>query len=84
VDGQLISLQEKPQLSYLINSGMYILEPHLIDEIPQNEFFHITDLIEKIKARKGRVGVFPVSEKSWIDIGEWDKYLKTIKFGVKN
>ena len=82
-EGKLISLQEKPQLSFLINSGMYILEPHLIDEIPQNEFFHITDLIEKIKARNGRVGVFPVSEKSWIDIGEWDKYLEMIKFGEK-
>ena len=58
---------------------MYILEPHLISEIPTNEFFHITDLISKIKARGGRVGVFPVSEKSWIDIGEWDKYLDTIR-----
>jgi dTDP-glucose pyrophosphorylase len=77
-DGKLISLQEKPQLSFLINSGMYILEPHLIKEIPENNFFHITDLIEKIKERNGRVGVFPVSEKSWIDIGEWDKYLKYI------
>jgi NDP-sugar pyrophosphorylase family protein len=58
---------------------MYILEPHLISEIPQNEFFHITDLIKKIKERNGRVGVFPVSEKSWVDIGEWDKYLKNIR-----
>ena len=72
--GQLLSITEKPELNFLINSGLYILEPHLIDEIPQNEFFHITDLIEIIKSRKGRVGVFPVSEKSWIDIGEWDKY----------
>lgn len=78
-DGRLLSLQEKPQLNYLINSGMYILEAHLINEIPFNEFFHITDLIEKIMARKGRVGVFPVSEKSWIDIGEWDKYLERVK-----
>ena len=77
-EGQLLSFKEKPELSFLINSGMYILEPHLIDEIPIDEFFHITDLIEKIKTRNGRVGVFPVSEKSWIDIGEWDKYLKTI------
>lgn len=78
-DGKLISLKEKPQLSFLINSGMYILEPHLINEIPKNEFFHITDLIEKIKARNGRIGVFPVSEKSWIDIGEWDKYVENIR-----
>lgn len=78
-EGQLLSITEKPELSFLINSGMYILEPHLIDEIPQNQFFHITDLIKKIKDRKGRVGVFPVSEKSWVDIGEWDKYLARIR-----
>ena len=76
--GELLDIQEKPELSFLINSGMYILEPHLIEEIPKNQFFHITDLIVQIKQRGGRVGVFPVSEKSWIDIGEWGKYLERI------
>ncbi len=76
--GELIDLIEKPNLTFKINSGMYILEPHLIDEIPNNEFFHITHLIEKVKNRNGRVGVFPVSEKSWKDIGEWDIYLKEL------
>ncbi len=80
-DGQLVSINEKPQLDYLINTGMYILEPHLLEEIPKDRLFHITELIELIKSRKGRVGVFPVSEKSWIDIGQWDKYLATINFG---
>lgn len=74
--GELKELIEKPNLTFKINSGMYILEPHLIDEVPENEFFHITQLIEKVKNRGGRVGVFPVSEKSWRDIGEWDEYLK--------
>jgi len=75
-DGLLLSMQEKPEITYKINAGLYILEPHLLNEIPKNEFFHITDLIQKIKNRNGKVGVFPVSEKSWRDIGEWDEYLK--------
>ncbi|MDE5421909.1 nucleotidyltransferase family protein [Ancylomarina sp. DW003] len=75
-NGHLLELKEKPELTFKINSGMYILEPHLLDEIPQDEFFHITHLIENIKNRRGRVGVFPVSEKSWKDIGEWDVYLE--------
>lgn len=75
-NGILLSMQEKPELTYKINAGLYILEPHLLNEIPKNEFFHITDLIQKIKNRNGKVGVFPVSEKSWRDIGEWDEYLK--------
>jgi len=78
-DGLLSELKEKPELTFQINSGMYILEPHLLDEIPKDEFFHITYLIENITKRNGRVGVFPVSEKSWIDIGDWDEYLNMLR-----
>lgn len=77
--GRLISMKEKPELTYVINSGMYVLEPGVIKEIPENTFFHITELIEKVKARGGKVGVFPVSEKSWFDIGEWNEYQQTLK-----
>jgi NDP-sugar pyrophosphorylase family protein len=62
----------------MVNSGVYILNPDLIDEIPKGEMFHITHLMEKVKARGGRVGCFPVSEDSWHDMGEWPEYLKMI------
>ncbi|MFA7290188.1 MAG: nucleotidyltransferase family protein [Melioribacteraceae bacterium] len=75
-NGELTKITEKPELNYQINSGMYILEPHLLNEIPDNVFFHITQLIETIINRNGKVGVFPVSEKSWIDIGDWAEYIK--------
>jgi len=78
-NGELLSLSEKPDMTFKINSGMYILEPHLLDEIPENQFFHITELIEQIKSRNGKVGMFPVSEKSWKDIGNWEAYLKEIQ-----
>ena len=77
-DGLMTALKEKPELTYMINTGVYILNPGCIDEIPQGEFFHITQLMEKIKARGGRVGCFPVSEHSWKDMGEWPEYLKMI------
>jgi len=47
-------------------------------EIPDDQFYHITHLIEKIKLRGGKVGVFPVSDNSWKDIGEWNEYQKLI------
>ena len=72
-NGKLLLLTEKPEVTFKINSGMYILESHLIDEIPENQFFHITDLIEKVKRRFGNVGVFPISEKSWKDVGSWSE-----------
>ena len=77
-DGLMTALKEKPELTYMINTGVYILNSGCIDEIPQGEFFHITQLMEKIKARGGRVGCFPVSEHAWKDMGEWPEYLKMI------
>lgn len=77
-DGLMIGLQEKPEQTYMINTGVYILNSELIDEIPEGEFFHITHLMEKIKVRGGRVGCFPVSEHAWKDMGEWPEYLKMI------
>lgn len=77
-DGLLVSLSEKPELTYQVNTGVYILNPHCINEIPEGEFFHITQLMERIKASGGRVGCFPVSEQAWKDMGEWDEYLKVI------
>lgn len=78
-DGLMTALSEKPELTYQVNTGVYILNPSCIDEIPEGEFFHITHLMEKIKAHGGRVGCFPVSEHAWKDMGEWPEYLKMIK-----
>lgn len=75
-NGLIESLLEKPEYTYKINTGLYILEPHLIAEIPKDTFFHITYLIEKLYKEGRKVGVFPVSEGSWTDIGNWDEYLK--------
>ena len=77
-DGLMTALSEKPELTYQVNTGVYILNPSCIDEIPEGEFFHITHLMEKIKEKGGRVGCFPVSEQSWKDMGEWQEYLKMI------
>ena len=78
-NGLMKGISEKPDISYMINTGVYIIEPQLINEIPENTFYHITDLIEKVRSKNGRIGCFPVSEKSWTDIGDWNEYLKIIK-----
>lgn len=77
-DGILESIEEKPTLSFKINTGLYILEPSLLNDIP-DEFFHITHLMEKLKAEGRRVGVYPISQNDWKDMGDWSEYLKMIK-----
>jgi dTDP-glucose pyrophosphorylase len=77
-NGILNSITEKPEITFKINTGLYILEPSLLKEIPKNTFYHITTLIEDLQKQNRRVGVFPISENSWKDIGEWKEYLKLI------
>ena len=74
-EGMLKKIIEKPELTFKINSGMYILEPDILDDIPDDTFFHITDLINKVQMQNRRIGVFPVSEGSWTDIGTWKDFL---------
>lgn len=78
--GDLKEISEKPEYDYLINTGMYILEPDVIDYIPEDTFYHITHLIDTLKKNNRRVGVYPVYEKSWIDVGQWEEYKNAIKY----
>jgi dTDP-glucose pyrophosphorylase len=78
-DGKLIKIKEKPEYNFLVNTGMYILKPEMLKLIPKNRIFHMTQLIEKIKQYGGGIGIFPISEKSWIDTGEWEEYKKAME-----
>jgi hypothetical protein len=51
-----------------------IINPEVLKYIPENEFYNITDLINEVKKQGGNVGVFPVSEKSYLDSGQWKEY----------
>jgi NDP-sugar pyrophosphorylase family protein len=77
--GILREIREKPDFSFLVNTGMYVVNTSILNMIPEGQFYHITQLIEDIKAKGKRIGVFPISEKSWIDIGEWGKYKEVLE-----
>ena len=72
-DGLVIGMKEKPRLSNLINTGMYIINPEIIEMIPEGQFYHMTQLAEDCIRRKKRVGIFPISEDSFLDMGEFEE-----------
>jgi dTDP-glucose pyrophosphorylase len=77
-EGNLKSLTEKPEYDFLANTGFYLLNPEVFEYIPQAQQFDMTDLIAKLKAARKKVGVYPISEKAWIDVGQWEEYKKSI------
>lgn len=69
-NNDIVNLKEKPSFSFLINTGLYILEPEFLEEIPENEFVHITDLIQQCIEKGKKVGSYRVCEEAWLDMGQ--------------
>ena len=77
-EGRLEKFVEKPSMNLLANTGFYILNEKILKLIPKNKKYDVNELIEKMISKKLNIGVFPVSEDSWIDIGNWDEYKKAL------
>lgn len=72
-NGRAMALSEKPQFSFLTNTGLYILEPKFLEKIPSDTFIHITDVIQKCIDEGEKVGVYTVSEDAWLDMGQLEE-----------
>lgn len=72
---QIRGLREKPQLSFFVNAGIYLLEPEVFRQIAPNRHLNITDLVSQL-VDSGRVVVsYPICEY-WLDMGEPESYQK--------
>ena len=77
-DGSLLSITEKPEYSMLINTGIYVLKSNLLELIPEDKQYHITDLIGSLIENGKRTGIFPVQERSYHDLGQWKEYRNSL------
>lgn len=76
IDNNLVTaIKEKPSIKKYINAGVYILQPNLINEIPADRKFDMTNLIHQVIQSKGKVVGYPIIEY-WMDIGYSDDYYK--------
>ena len=77
-DGHLSHINEKPKYDFLINTGLYILNPDVLSIIPPNKFYHITHMIKNLKNSGKKIGIFPIDDDAWIDVGQWAEYKKVM------
>ncbi len=69
-DGENIkALKEKPTYTYYSNAGIYMFKREYVEEIPKNEFFNATDLLETLIEKSKKVLHFPILGY-WLDIGK--------------
>lgn len=71
--GQIVNIHEKPEMSFLTNTGIYVIEPGVINDLANEEFIHITDIAQGYLDRDEKIGAFPVSGKAWLDMGQFNE-----------
>ena len=70
VNGKIEGMKEKPEISILTNTGIYLVEPSVLDDVEDGVSIGFPDIIEKQRQKGNRVAVFPVSENDWMDMGQ--------------
>lgn len=70
VNGTIEEMREKPLISFLTNTGIYIVEPEVIDDMKDGLSIGFPDVVEMQRKNGRRVAVFPVSENDWMDMGQ--------------
>lgn len=72
-NGTIKTFKEKPSFSLLTNAGLYIAESTFLDKIPNNIFIHMTEIIQKCLKENEKIGVYPISEDAWFDMGQFSE-----------
>ncbi len=69
IDGStILELEEKPEYTFFVNAGVYVLEPAAREFVFGKDHLDMTDLLHAVMRGEGRVAAFPIAEY-WRDIG---------------
>jgi len=74
-NGKIQAIEEKPINKFFVNAGIYMLESSCLEFIPNNEFYDMPTLFEKLIEENKDIISFPLREH-WLDIGRIDEYEK--------
>jgi len=65
----ITGLEEKPRQSLLVNAGIYVLDPEVLDMLPPTQSLDMPELFQSLLRSKFQAAAFPIREY-WLDIGQ--------------
>lgn len=80
--GDIKKMVEKPEFSFMTNTGVYIIEPEVLDFIDEDKPIDLPEIAKYLLSKGEKVGIYPITEKSWLDMGqleEMENMLKTLQ-----
>ena len=69
-NGTIQALREKPEYSFLVNTGIYLVEPQVLDTLQDGEVIDFPDIAKRLMDDGYNVGGYPITERSWMDMGQ--------------
>lgn len=75
-DGGIAAMREKPELNFLTNTGVYVVESRVVEEMQEGESIGFPDVIDRYRKGGEKVGVYPISESAWMDMGQMEELEK--------
>ena len=74
-DNVIVSIKEKPIDTYLVNAGIYVLDPSAVREVRRGEYLDMPRLYDRLIDLGKKTIAFPVREY-WLDIGKIEDFEK--------
>jgi len=71
--GRVLGFSEKPEVTSLVSMGIYVMEPQVLELIPEGVHFDFPDLVHALIADGREVGVYPYAGY-WRDLGRHEDY----------
>ncbi|MFA5462070.1 MAG: nucleotidyltransferase family protein [Sulfurimonas sp.] len=72
-NSKILSIEEKPTHKFFVSAGIYMLSPKILEYIPENQFYDMPTLFEKLISESKNVVSFPLREY-WLDIGRIEEF----------
>lgn len=72
-DGCVEEMREKPEMSFLTNTGCYIVEQKIMEYLAKGEIISFPEIMMRCRRGGERVGVYPIGENAWLDMGQFDE-----------
>jgi dTDP-glucose pyrophosphorylase len=76
--GEIQELVEKPECTFTINTGCYVLDSRCLEHVPEG-YYDMPTLIGALIAQNRKAITYPVNESDYVDIGQWEEYRRTLK-----
>jgi len=77
--GGIKKVTEKPEYTFQVNTGIYIMNKKALKYIPENKYFDMPNLIEKLIKNKEKTLAYPVKESDYTDLGQWEEYKQVLE-----